>query len=136
VILDTNGNIFGGFTPVEWESRVWNRKTGDENNCYKADDSQRSFLFTLKNPRDIPARRFALKAEKKHQAIFCSSEQGPCFGYCLCDIHVYDKCNTNANSYTSFGGVYTNDTGLDGQIVCTGSRYFTVKEIEVFEVTE
>jgi uncharacterized coiled-coil protein SlyX len=24
VILDTKGNIFGGFTPVEWESRVWN----------------------------------------------------------------------------------------------------------------
>jgi hypothetical protein len=28
VILDTEGNIFGGFTPLEWESRVWNGKRG------------------------------------------------------------------------------------------------------------
>jgi hypothetical protein len=33
VILDTKGNTFGGFTPVEWESRVWNGKYDDENNC-------------------------------------------------------------------------------------------------------
>jgi hypothetical protein len=26
LIEDTNGNIFGGFTLVNWESRVWNRK--------------------------------------------------------------------------------------------------------------
>jgi hypothetical protein len=32
VILDTKGNIFGGFTPVEWESRVWNKKVGKDNN--------------------------------------------------------------------------------------------------------
>jgi hypothetical protein len=53
--LDTNGNIFGGFTPVKWDSY-----TG-----HKADPSLKSFLFTLKNPHNFPARRFALKAEKK-----------------------------------------------------------------------
>jgi hypothetical protein len=62
VILDTDGNIFGGFTPVEWESRY-----GE-----KADPSLMSFLFTLKNPHNVPARRFALKAEKKNKAISCS----------------------------------------------------------------
>jgi hypothetical protein len=61
VILDTKGNIFGGFTPVEWDSTSW----------YKADASLKSFLFTLKNPQNIPGRRFALKAEKKKQAIYC-----------------------------------------------------------------
>jgi hypothetical protein len=55
VILDTEGNILGGFTPVERESPVWN---GSENNCWKADNSEKSFLFTLKNPHSIPARRF------------------------------------------------------------------------------
>jgi hypothetical protein len=59
VILDMKGYIFGGFTPVEWDS----------NSCWKADDSQKSFLFTLKNPHNIPARRFALKDEKKHREI-------------------------------------------------------------------
>jgi hypothetical protein len=46
VILDTEGNIFGGFTPVEWESRT-------SSPWCKADDSLRSFVFTLKNPHNI-----------------------------------------------------------------------------------
>jgi hypothetical protein len=35
VILDTEGNIFGGFTPVVWESRVWDGEPGKANNCHK-----------------------------------------------------------------------------------------------------
>jgi hypothetical protein len=63
--LDTNGIIFGGFTPVEWDSEeIWG----------KADPSQKSFLFTLKNPHNFWARRFALKAEKKDKAIHCWSK--------------------------------------------------------------
>jgi hypothetical protein len=101
VILDTNGNIFGGFTPVEWESRVWNEKGGNEDNRFKADDSQKSFLFTLKNPHNIPARRFALKAERKDWAIVCHSQYGPDFR----DIAVSDNCNANTHSETSLGQV-------------------------------
>jgi archaellum component FlaC len=43
VILDTKGNIFGGFTPVKWDSRAaksWN----DSFNCCKADDSLKTFF--------------------------------------------------------------------------------------------
>jgi hypothetical protein len=122
LIFDTTGNIFGGFTPVEWES----------NSGEKADDSQNSFVFTLKNPHNIPARRFALKAEKKHQAIVCNSKWSPRF----CDIGVYNNCNANTGSYTHLGIGYTNDSGLDWSIVFTGSTNFKVKEIEVFEITE
>jgi hypothetical protein len=133
VILDTKGNIFGGFTPVEWESRVWNWKEGNENNCFKADPSLKTFLFTLMNPHNFPARRFALKAEEKDRAIFCYSENGPIFGW---DIHISDHCNTNTGSFTyRFGECYTNDTGLEGTTFFTGSRYFQLKEIEVFEIT-
>jgi hypothetical protein len=132
VILDTEGNIFGGFTPVEWDSRVWNRKKEDENNCLKADDSLKSFLFTLKNPHNIPARRFLLKAEKKREAIYCNSEEGPHFY----GMAVYDNCNANTKSWTSLGYAYTNDPGLDDRIVFTGSANFQVKEIEVFEITD
>jgi hypothetical protein len=126
VILDTKGNIFGGFTPVEWESRT---KSPYE----KADDTLKSFVFTLKNPHNIPARRFALKAERKSGAIDCDSKWGPCFGGGY-DINVLDNCDANTGSYTVLGDVYTNDTGLDGWIVFTGSRYFEVTEIEVFEI--
>jgi hypothetical protein len=130
VILDTEGNIFGGFTPVGWESRVWNGKHENESNCWKADDSLKSFLFTLKNPHNVSARRFALKAESKHLAIYCDSKWSPHFR----DIGVSDDCNTNTESWTSLGETYTNDTGLDEDIVFTGSENFQVTEIEVFEI--
>jgi hypothetical protein len=44
LILDTQGNIFGGFTPVEWESRAWNVQRESSNNCFKADPSVRGNL--------------------------------------------------------------------------------------------
>jgi hypothetical protein len=135
VILDTNGNIFGGFTPVKWESPRWNGKKWAEDNRWRGDSSQKSFLFTLKNPHNIPARRFVLKETKKHHAIWCVSERGPDFGGGS-DIAVLDDCNTNTKSFTHFGTSYTNDTGLSNDEVLTGSKYFQVKEIEVFEITD
>jgi hypothetical protein len=124
VILDTNGNIFGGFTPVKWESS----KKGKG----KADPSLKSFLFTVKNPHNFPARRFALKVEKKDEAINCNSKRGPDFD----DMSVEDDCTTNADRVTGkFGSTYTNDTGLDEEIFFTGSQHFQVKEIEVFEIS-
>jgi hypothetical protein len=110
---------------VKWES-------GREHS--KADYSLKSFLFTLKNPHNIPARRFALKAEKKRQAICCISEYGPIFPGGA-DILVYDNCDANENSYSFFGYTYTNDTGLNGDVGFTGVPNFRVKEIEVFEIT-
>jgi hypothetical protein len=78
VILESDRSIFGGFSPVTWDStRKW-----------KVDPSLKSFLFTLRNPYSVPARQFALKAEKKDRAIYCSSTYGPDFG----DIQVFDHC--------------------------------------------
>jgi hypothetical protein len=99
---------------VEWESRELVLFGA---NCLKADDSGKSFLFTLKNPHNVAARRFALKAEEKHRAIRCHSERGPHFG----DIGVKDNCNANTDSDTYLGLVYTNDTGLAGGKVFTFS---------------
>jgi hypothetical protein len=110
VILDTEGNIFGGFTPVKWESRTSPPFFFTEATA----PPLKSFVFTLKNPHNIPARRFELDAYENQYAIWCRSESGPCFGR-GCDIYVSDHCNTNTNSYTRFGWSYTNDTGLDGQ---------------------
>jgi hypothetical protein len=45
------GNMFDGFTPVEWDSTSW----------YKRHDSVQSFLFTLRSPHGLPPRRFGLK---------------------------------------------------------------------------
>jgi hypothetical protein len=124
--------VFGGFTPVNWESHVWNGKDGKENNCVKGDDSMRSFLFTLRNPHGVPPRKFALREEKKGNAILCVSDYGPVF---YNGISVRDNCN---NSYTWFGTGYVNRSYVNDtrfKEFLTGAEEFTVKEIEVFEIT-
>jgi hypothetical protein len=113
---------FQGFTPVEWKSEDW---------LSKADPSLKSFLFSLKNPHNFPARKFALKAEKKNYAIYCDSARGPHF----CDMGIFSHCNANRDSYSSLGGSYANVIPRDGHTVLTGSYLFTVREIEVFEIT-
>jgi hypothetical protein len=123
VILDRRGNIFGGFTPVAWDS-ISNRHS-------KADHSRKSFLFTLKNPHNIEARRFALRADKGHSAIVCDVARGPCFGDN--DLMVPNDCNANGQSSTWVGWGYANDTGLNGNHVLTGWTTFKVEEIEEIE---
>jgi hypothetical protein len=111
VIVDMDGNIFGGFTPVEWDSRSGS----------KVDLSLKSFLFTLKNPHNVPGRRFMLKAEKKEKAIYCSSTYGPSFQ----DICVSDNGNATTNCYIgAFGAHYTNDIGLAGETFFRGPEKF------------
>jgi hypothetical protein len=90
------------------------------------------FRFALKNPHNLPARRFALKAEKKDEAIKCNSKRGPDFS----DLAVQDNRSTTADSSTGkFGSTSTNDTGLViEEFFFTGSKDFQVKEIEVFEI--
>jgi hypothetical protein len=127
LILDTQGNVFGGFTPVKWESRT--------SNYWKGDDSLRSFLFTLRNPHGIPPRKLALKNEYQERALRCDSRDCARFGW---DILVCDNCNTNRESFTAIGtnwndSDYAND--VDVRDLFTGAFKFTVKEIEVFEIT-
>jgi hypothetical protein len=121
LIETTNGHIFGGFTPLAWDS-----STGST-----ADRTRGSFLFTLKNPRGTAERKFSLL--NASCAICSHSSYGPRFGS-NADISVADGCNGNASSYTHLGAGYENDTGLDGKQVFTGEYYFTAKEVEVFSI--
>jgi hypothetical protein len=61
LILGTEGNVFGSFTPVKCESRKW-----DEIWKYKNDSNGQSFLFALRNLPSLLSRKSALKSEKKH----------------------------------------------------------------------
>jgi hypothetical protein len=120
VIIDTNGNIFGGFTPSTWNSK----------SCSTCDDSLRSFLFTLKNPHNVAPRKFALKAEQKGNAIFCIACNGPRFG--PDDLTVVSD---GKSGWTRrFGQTFVNDTELVGNTFFTGSETFVPKEIEIFEI--
>jgi hypothetical protein len=123
LIQDTSMNVFGGFSPVAWESPI-------VQSC-KGDPSLKSFIFTLTNPHNVPPRKFSLKPEKGDWAISCYSQWGPSFR----DISVRDNCHETTSSYTlTFGSNYTNDAWRDGEVFFTGSKNFQVKEIEVFEI--
>jgi hypothetical protein len=128
IIKDTDGNVFGGFTPVPWCSIP---DVGQPKAYRKADPSRRSFLFSLKNPHGQPPAKFALKEGEAHRAVLGMELWGPIFGDD--DLVVADECAASASSYTlEFGSTYENPTGKRGFF--TESGYFTVREIEVIEV--
>jgi hypothetical protein len=88
-MLNTNGNVFGGFSPVKWEC--------DSNRMWKSGDSLRRFLFTLRNPHGVHPRKFGLRAEKKECATTRSSQCGPSFYGC---VMVRNNCSTSSDSCT------------------------------------
>jgi hypothetical protein len=135
VVQDTEGNIFGGFTPLEWESEC---KT-------KCDESLESFLFTIKNGYGIPPTLFPIKDERKDFAIYCYEGYGPAFGFPdQSDLRISDNCNLEgarrASYAGAFGDVYDNTTNEGGKLghnsFLAGAPFFVVKEIEVFAISE
>jgi hypothetical protein len=128
LIEDTTGAVFGGFTPVAWESRgPWNKKEDDGDNCRKGDPSGTSFLFRLKHSTLAAPAKFALT--DKGKAIWCSSERGPSFGY---NLFIPPNCNTTPDSTSrETGNGYATDGGQ-----LAGTSKFTVWEIEVFELID
>jgi hypothetical protein len=122
VMLDMDGNVFGGFTPIQWESG-WK---------YKWDDILKNCPFMLKNPHTILARKFVLMAEKKQYAFYCYFSCDPDFN----DMIFSDDRDANISNFTSVGDVQTNNTGLDDKKVFRGSEHFQVREIQVFEITD
>jgi hypothetical protein len=123
IILTTDGYIFGGFTPVAWEQ---------SSGVYKADNTGKSFLFSLKNPRHTEPKIFRLSTAE--DAIACNSSFGPVFGSGH-DIAIVSNCDQNTHSSANLGPSYANDTGIGGTQVFTGQQYFQVKEIEVFSIS-
>jgi hypothetical protein len=92
LIQDSGGNIFGGFMPVEWESRTSALYTN-------ADLSLPSFRFRLKNRHNFPARKFGLKTGRTSPTIRCHSSRAVFSSGC--DIAVSGNCNATANSCTA-----------------------------------
>jgi hypothetical protein len=121
LIKTTKGFIFGGFTRLGWDS----------SNSDKTDDHHESFLFTIRNGRNISSRKFALS--NPLSAIMCHASYVPIFGAGR-DIVVSDNSNTNPSSWSNLGIGYVNDTGINGREVFTGEYKFRVKEIEVFTI--
>ena len=89
IIKTTNNKIFGGFTPLNWES------SGNGENKY--DKSNQTFLFSL----DLIKKFDMINAEKA--AIYCNKNNGPYFGGRDFSIESNMKTGqTYANSETNF----------------------------------
>jgi hypothetical protein len=135
VVQDTEGNIFGGFTPITWESEC----------KVKCDQSLGSFLFTIKNGHGIPPTIFPIKDDRKDFAIYCYEGYGPAFGFPdASDLRIADNCDRvgarRASYAGSFGDAYANTAQAGGKLghngLLAGTPFFAVKEIEVFEVSK
>jgi hypothetical protein len=90
------------------------------------------FPFHTEESLRSSAPEVCAETRTKDQAISCHSERGPNF----CGFHVWDRCNSSADSFTGLGIGYVNDTGIAGDVFFTGSRHFKVAEIEVFEIID
>jgi hypothetical protein len=138
IIRDTGGSIFGGFTPIAWETVVWNGKQGPEHNGLRADESLKSFVFTLKNPHNTGAMRFPLRRERQNQAVYCATLHGPAFGKNPPDLSVRFADGNCSNHTRGFGQSYDfaggSVPGIDPKLFMTGEEEFTIAEIEVFEI--
>jgi hypothetical protein len=115
LVATANGCVFGGYTPIAWCS------VGGS----VPDRTLKSFIFTIDNPHNLGHRVFPQK--RPGRAIFDHESHGPGFG----DFAVWGDDNGN---WSSLGGAYTNDTGIPGKEVLTGSYLFDLEEIEVFQV--
>jgi hypothetical protein len=134
LVEDTEGNVFGAFTPVAWDSRAAHAGTK------RPDPSGRSFIFTLRNPSGAAPEALRLKPGADVSAIDCDGDYGPCFGG-GCDLSIVDECNRKTDNYCGrLGKSYECESGRIPAAklpkLLAGHHCFRVKEIEVFQVLE
>eukprot|EP01125_Pyxidicula_operculata_P001768 TRINITY_DN11600_c0_g1_i1.p1 TRINITY_DN11600_c0_g1~~TRINITY_DN11600_c0_g1_i1.p1 ORF type:complete len:391 (-),score=52.83 TRINITY_DN11600_c0_g1_i1:107-1279(-) len=125
LIKTSEGNMFGGYTPIEWNSSGEDICDGD------------TFIFTLKNQHNVPPTKF-VKREPNEQdfyqdltSIFDDSHYGPCFGIGT-DIGIEDACNRQNGGWSYFPGSFIDTTNMKSSIFGTS---FQVEEIEVYKAT-
>ena len=116
LIQSTGGYIFGGYTNQSWNSSGYVQDAG-------------AFIFTLKNPHNIPPTKYT--TTQPQNAIRCYTSYGPMFG--SGDIYVYTNSNQNTSSSTSFPQSYGDSTGK-GKLTFTNNNNFQTTEIEVFQI--
>jgi hypothetical protein len=132
LVLSTDGDIFGGFTPITWEPAYPLPPAVEEGMHYfKPDWHRKSFIFTLKNQCGIAPRRFALT--NVNHAIWCCSGFGPVFGADL--LVAFDLLTKDSKTFFC-PFAYENDAIIDKPRLFLRPENYTVKEIEVFELAE
>ncbi|CAF4159273.1 unnamed protein product [Adineta steineri] len=120
IIQSDNNYIFGGYTSVSWTS------------AGQCENDKAAFLFTLRNPYNIPPTKYTIKCDHVANAIYDHNGYGPIFGSGH-DIIISDNSNRNNSSYSNFSQSYNDTTGY-GKNTFTGALNFTSSEIEVYKL--
>ena len=135
IIKSNDGYIFGGYTEIDWDNTTWNGKMGEKNNA-RRDGKGNEFVFTLKNPHNIPPSKYNMQKSWLNHSICCDVDLGPIFG--CNDIRIENNCNLRNNSFTYYdfkpGEYCFDDTTGKKRLLFTGNNKLLVKEIEVFNV--
>lgn len=121
MIKTSNGNVFGGFTELAWDS------TGL---CYK---DERAFIFSLVN-RDNNALKCMFDPTYS-KSICCDAAYGPVFGS---GIQISSRANVKQTSFGQTGTQYKHadypSETAQAKTILAGCHYFQVSEIEVFRI--
>ena len=117
VIRSTNNHLFGGYTPLPWDS----------SNIFKTHKDM--FIFTPSNPHNIPPTKYSIKPNPSN-GIYCHSLYGPVFGGGS-DIVIYSNSHRNNSSSINFPYQYM-DTTEKGNNTFTDTTKFRTSEIEVY----
>ena len=105
---------------------------------YKCSNS--SFLFSLRNEKNLPAFRCPIIEQKKDKAICCTPSRGPGFGGDYgADLLISDNANASQSSLSNLGYTYQSPPGYqpwaaETKALLAGSYRFTPSEIEVFRI--
>ena len=115
LILTDEKKCFGGFSRAEWNN----------NNKYKSDDT--AFIFSINN-REI----YPILSEYKKMAINCYDDiYTSVFGN---DIYICDCFFSNNGNITQEGFYDYSNSKIKGDYKLTGKKYFSVSELEVYEI--
>ena len=122
IIKTNNGNLFGGYTPISWNSTIWD---------FCKDESNSSFLFSLtkKTKHKLIQPDYATKNNK--------ANLGPVFGGGF-DLCISNDCNKNDDSLSNLGKSYETShsyESVEARSHLSGfNKYFVVEDYEVYSV--
>jgi hypothetical protein len=114
VVQTPQGAVFGGYASVSWISAPSGYVSAPG-----------SFLFTLRNSRNLPPQKFASKGWDG--GLFCSGYFGPNF---LDGLRVALEAD-GADSKSVLGAMYTLPVGCPSDLLA-GAPKFKVSEVEVY----
>lgn len=127
VVVQAGSDYFGGFTDRKWTSNRTFFKP-----AYTGPQTPVSFLFTLRNPHNLPPTRYDCAVRDRQTAS--DSACGPDFGFDRTshgDLVIQPK--GKKTSFSDLGLSYRDTTGLGAQTF-TGAREFIATAYQVYDV--